>query len=175
LSRRLFSALALGVVALLLFFGWQRRDRFAPAVVGEPAPGYAAPTLDGDTLALEALRGRVVLLNVWATWCAPCRVEMPALDRLYRQYRDDGLVVVAVSVDAGSDAARLVRRFVADLGLAFPVLLDPAGTVQDRFGVNGLPTTFLIDRTGRIRARLLGPAAWDRPPHTDDVRRLLES
>jgi peroxiredoxin len=175
LSRRLSSALALGVVALLLLFGWQRRDRFAPAVVGEPAPDFAAPTLAGDTLALEALRGRAVVLNVWATWCAPCREEMPALDRLYRQHRDDGLVVLAVSVDAGSDAARLVRAFVADLDLAFPVLLDPAGTLQDRFGVNGLPTTFLIDRGGRIRARVLGPAEWDRPPRLDDVRRLLES
>jgi thiol-disulfide isomerase/thioredoxin len=160
-----------------LVLGWQGRGRFFPAEAGGLAPAYAAPTLAGDTLALEALRGRVVLLNVWATWCAPCRTEMPALERLYRRFRARGLEVVAVSVDAAplGSAADVVRPMVEELGVSFPILLDPDGVVSRRFGVTGLPTTLLIGRDGRVLDRLLGPAPWDEAPYAETIRRALES
>lgn len=169
--RAAVAAAVAGVIAL----GWAQRRRFAPVTAGDRAPAYAAPSLAGDTVSLGALRGKVVLLNVWATWCAPCRWEMPALDRLHRALRDRGLEVVAVSVDAapgGPDGA--VREMVEELGLSFTVLVDPAGEVRRRFGVSGLPTTFLIGRDGTVLERVLGPARWDRAPHADRVREALE-
>ncbi|HEX6938732.1 MAG TPA: TlpA disulfide reductase family protein [Longimicrobiales bacterium] len=173
--------LVFAALAGLITLGWLRRDRFDPVAAGDRAPDYAAVTLAGDTLSLASLRGNIVLLNVWATWCAPCRREMPALERLYRALRDRGLRIVAVSVDAapgGVDALGNpggdVRAMVRDLGLSFTVLLDPRAEVRRRFGVNALPTTFLIDRSGRIVERVLGPAPWDEPPYADRVRALLE-
>jgi peroxiredoxin len=181
LRRWLPRGVVLAVVAGLMLFGWRARDRFTPVAAGALAPAYAAPSLRGDTVSLAALRGRVVLLNVWATWCAPCLREMPAMHRLQAALRDDGLEVVAVSVDAvapGPDrlerARARVGAYVDELGVDFTVLLDPAGEVQRLFGVTGLPTTFLIDRDGRIAAKVLGAVDWDEPPHLDRVQRLLE-
>jgi peroxiredoxin len=180
-GRWLVRGMLLAGVAALLLLGWRARERFAPVVAGTPAPAYAAPSLQGDTVSLAALRGRVVLLNVWATWCTPCLREMPAMHRLQAALRDDGLEVVAVSVDAVApgpdrlDRARArVGEYVAELAVDFTVLLDPAGEVQRLFGVTGLPTTFLIDRDGRIAARVLGAVDWDVPPHLHRVQRLLE-
>ncbi len=177
----LLRALAFAALAAVIALGWARRDRFAPVGVGDRARAYAAPSLAGDSVSLASLRGRVVLLNVWATWCEPCRWEMPALERLQRTLRDRGLEVVAVSVDAapGGPAALAapggaVRAMVEELGLSFTVLLDPAGEVRRRFGVTALPTTFLIDRHGIVVERVVGPARWDESPHADRVREVLE-
>ncbi len=165
-----------GLVGAIVF-GWSERDRFAPVTVGDPVPAYAAPSIDGDTVSLDSLRGNVVLVNIWATWCAPCRWEMPALNRLHRELRGRGFEVVAVSVDAapieegGRDA---VGAMVRDLGLEFRVLRDPNAEVQRLFGVTGLPTSFLIDRDGVIVDRVLGPARWDEPPFAERIRELLE-
>lgn len=170
---------ALGIMVAL---GWTERERFTPVEARRRAPAYAAPSLTGDTVSLEALRGRVVLLNIWATWCPPCRWEMPALERLHRELHDEGLEVVAVSVDAAPGELDFVgkpggdvRALVRDLGLTFTILLDPQGEVQRRYGVVGLPTTFLVGRDGRVVERVLGPARWDEPPHADRIRELLES
>jgi cytochrome c biogenesis protein CcmG, thiol:disulfide interchange protein DsbE len=171
-----------GGLAGLLVLGYAQSDRYSPIEVGSRAPAYAAPSLAGDTVALQDLRGQVVVLNVWATWCPPCRWEMPSLERLQRELGHAGVTVVAVSVDAvagerdgtgrpGGDVA----AYVEEAGLSFTILLDPASRIQDSFGVRGLPTTFLIDRSGRIRKKVLGPAEWDQPPYIDDIRELLES
>lgn len=183
MSERLKSWLVTGTVlaavAVLAAIGWTQRDRFGPADVDSRAPNFTARSLDGKPVSLASFRGRVVLLNIWATWCAPCVWEMPALERLYRELRSEGFVVVAVSVDADAPAglespAAKVRAFVEERDLSFPVLLDPAGTVQRLYQVVGLPTTVLIDREGRIRSKFLGPARWDEMPHAARVRRLLE-
>jgi peroxiredoxin len=167
---------ALGVVVLL---GWLHRDT-VPVQSGLPAPGFSAPSLRGDTVELESLRGKVVLLNAWATWCEPCRWEMPAMERLYEQYGGKGLVVVAVSQDQepGPDAVeggtlKDVAGFVAENHLTFPVLLDPKARLTRIYGIVGLPTTFLIDRQGRIVRKVLGPARWDEPPYSKEIQRLL--
>lgn len=179
LRKRLLTATVLAGVAVLAAIGWAERDRFGPVEVGSRAPDFTARSLDGEPVSLESFRGRVVLLNIWATWCAPCVWEMPALERLYRELGSDDFVVVAVNVDAagaagiGSSSAK-VRAFVRERGLTFPVLLDPEGTVQQLYQVVGLPTSLLIDRDGRIRRRILGPAHWDDPPYSARIRRLLE-
>jgi cytochrome c biogenesis protein CcmG, thiol:disulfide interchange protein DsbE len=178
---RVRTGLTWGVVAaaiaLLLLFGWSNRGRFAPRDAGTPAPAYRALSLAGDTVSLEDFRGRVVLLNVWATWCAPCVREMPALERLHRSLSGNGLSVVAVSVDAATPGLGVadVRGFVDELGLTFTVLLDPGGEIERLFRVGGLPMTFLIDREGRVLERIVGAKEWDDPEIAAGIRELLGS
>jgi cytochrome c biogenesis protein CcmG, thiol:disulfide interchange protein DsbE len=169
-------------VAVLGSLIWLNRDRFTPLDVGSRAPDYEATTLGGEPIALSSFRGDVVLLNIWATWCLPCVREMPALQRLHEDLAGDGLRIVAVSVDApagalgvfgqsGGDVAAFRDRF----GLTFEILHDPSGRIQSRYQVNGLPTTFIIDREGRIQRRVLGAAEWDEPRFADEIRRILEA
>lgn len=167
-----------GTVGVLLVtfvsLAWINRASFAPLDDGAPAPTFAYPNLNGDTLALADLRGSVVMLNIWATWCTPCVREMPAMERMYQELRDEGLRVVAVSVDAPG-GVRDVRSFVDELDLTFDILLDPYGGIEHAYGVSGLPTTFLIDREGRIRRKVIGITMWDEPDAMRSVRELLES
>lgn len=157
----------------LLSLAWVRRASFAPLDSGTPAPEFAYPTLAGDTIALADLRGEVVLLNIWASWCGPCVREMPSMQRLYDDLGAEGLRVVAVSVDAPG-AVGDVRAFVDEYDLDFDVLLNPSGGIQNAYGVSGLPTTFLIDREGRIRRRVIGGTDWAAPENVQTVRALLE-
>jgi cytochrome c biogenesis protein CcmG, thiol:disulfide interchange protein DsbE len=165
-----------GLVTVLVALGWMSRDHFSASDSGEAAPLFEATALNGSSVGLQAYAGKVILLNIWATWCPPCRQEMPSLERLHEELGGRGLSVVAVSVDESSSpdgTHALVQQFVKRYGLKFPVLLDPRGHVEDLYGVDALPTTFLIDREGRIRKKVVGGANWDRPPYSDLVRKLL--
>ena len=175
------AALALSLTALLVL-AWTQRDRFIPVGIGTSVPAYSAATLDGQPVSLASLHGKVVLLNVWATWCAPCRVEMPALQRLHEQLRAEGLEVVAVSVDTppgmlsptgqfGGD----VKAYVDAMELSFTVLHDPARSIEELFLVQGLPTTFIIDKQGRIQQKVIGARAWDDPVYVNYLKELLRS
>lgn len=157
----------------LLSLAWVNRATYAPLDTGAPAPDFAYPTLVGDTISLAALRGEVVLLNIWATWCPPCVREMPSMQRLYELLGDQGLRIVAVSVDAPG-ALGDVRSFVHEYGLEFDILLNPGGGIQDAYAVNGLPTTFLIDRDGRIRRKVLGGTDWMSQDNVKSVHALLK-
>ncbi|MEX2281597.1 MAG: TlpA disulfide reductase family protein [Gemmatimonadota bacterium] len=176
LWRIITMAAALGLVVML----WLQRSRFAPLEVGMKVPAYSATALNGAEVSLESLRGKVVLLNVWATWCRPCVTEMPALERLYRQFRNDGLEVVAVSVDAGAgimdDLGRPggdVNAFVNERNLTFTVLLDPRRRVEQLFQLVGIPTTIVIGRDGRIARKAIGIEVWDDAEHQAEIRHLL--
>lgn len=127
-------------------------------VVGREAPAYAAVALEGDSVSLASLRGSVVLLNFWATWCAPCRHETPFLQALYEARRGEGLVVVGASLDTG-DAEGQVRTFVEEFGVTYPILLDPQMRGMDAYRVLGLPATFLVDREGILRWMRFGPVS----------------
>ena len=131
-------------------------DRALPGSVGTPAPAYGARTLSGDPVELASLRGDVVLLNVWATWCHPCREEIPALQRLHERMADSGLRLVGVSVDAGGEGRR-VEAFAREFGVTYDIWLDPDDRVSDAFYTLGVPTTMLIDRAGIVRWRHTGP------------------
>jgi cytochrome c biogenesis protein CcmG/thiol:disulfide interchange protein DsbE len=141
--------------ALLVLAACGSADRFRPLRVGDPAPAYAAPDLTGDTVALAALRGQAVLLNVWATWCAPCREEMPELQALHERFATRGLRVLGVSVDA-SGSEDPIRYFLDEFGVSFTILHDPADRVSRLFRLTGVPETFLIDRHGRIAHHWFG-------------------
>lgn len=126
----------------------------APApIVGAPAPDFTLTALDGQAVTLSALKGQVVLINFWATWCSPCRYEMPAIQKRYDAYKDQGLVVLAVDFDEAED---VVADFVRDMGLTFTVLLDPGGQVNEQYRVRGYPTTYVVDRAGMITRLHIG-------------------
>jgi cytochrome c biogenesis protein CcmG, thiol:disulfide interchange protein DsbE len=133
--------------------------------VGERAPQFTGRALDGAQVELRALRGEVVLLNVWATWCFPCRREMPALEQLHRDWSGNGLRVVAVSIDA-ANAARDIRDFVAEYDLTFDIVHDPAQDITRAFQTIGVPETFLIGADGRLRRHWIGRI----DPHSESVR-----
>jgi peroxiredoxin len=128
------------------------------AELGQPAPDFTLPDLAGKPVRLAGFRGqKTVLLNFWATWCVPCREEMPTLERLSRERRGS-LVVLGINVDVvGKDK---VQAFVRELGLTFPILLDPETVVGKRYRVRALPTSFLIDRDGVLRHREVGYRDW---------------
>jgi peroxiredoxin len=113
---------------------------------------------DGTSFRLSDQRGKTVIVNFWATWCPPCREEMPAMERLYRQHKERGLVVVAVSIDA--DPA-VVAPYVRENKLTFPVALDPKSEIANTYGVRALPSSFVVDRDGTMTAFALGPRHWD--------------
>ena len=138
---------------------------------GSEAPDFSLPRLDdGTQVSLDALRGRVVLLNFWATWCKPCEDEMPAMARLHGALQALGLELLAVSVDPGRDE---VVRFQERLGLPFPILLDPEKRVARMYQTFRFPETFLIDREGMVVERYIGPKDWDAPAYVERLQRLL--
>jgi len=124
--------------------------------VGLPVPAYSAVSLAGDSVSLAALRGKVVLLNVWATWCHPCRDEIPELQAMHEKYAARGLELIGVSVDTES-ADDAIRAFMRDFRMTYPVWRDPAERVSAQFHIVGVPATFLIDREGVLRWRKTGP------------------
>ena len=131
--------------------------------IDQPAPDFELRSLDGGTVRLSEFRGQTVVLNFWATWCPPCRTEMPEFDAAYREHQaaGGGLVVLAVD-DLATDSESEVRDFIDELGVAFPVLFDTSTSeVAKRYGVVGRPSTFFIDPDGTLRARNVGPLTAD--------------
>jgi len=138
---------------------------------GTAAPGFRLKDLSGGDVDLGAYRGKVVVLNFWATWCPPCVEEMPSLERLHRTLGPEGLAVVAVSTD--EDEAEL-RRFVSSHGLTVPVLRDPGGRIASGgYRTTGYPETFVLDRSGVVLEHVVGPTEWDAPQALSHFRSLL--
>jgi cytochrome c biogenesis protein CcmG, thiol:disulfide interchange protein DsbE len=146
-------------LSLMLVLGAASSGTAQTLDIGQPAPEVALTDLAGNTHRLSEYRGKGVLLNFWATWCVPCRSEMPSMERAFHALSGKGLVVLAVSLDAGSRSA--VDDFVKELALTFPILLDSAGESSRTYRVFGLPTSFLIDRNGRIAGREVGARDWN--------------
>lgn len=134
------------------------------------APALSLQGADGRPLRLGDLKGKVVFLNFWATWCVPCREEMPAMERLYQANRERGLAVVAVNFKETKNEA---KRFFEELQLSFPSVLDPEGTAASNFGVRGLPVSFLLSRDGRILWKAIGSRDWDSPEARAYFKRVL--
>lgn len=167
--------LAIGaLLTAAALFALARSGTVAPPLEpGREAPSFELASVDGGApVSLASLRGKVVLLNFWATWCKPCEDEMPAMERLYRSLAGEPFELVAVSVDV--DAAP-VRAFRERLGLSFPLLLDPDRNVADAYQSYRFPESWLIDASGTLVARYVGPREWDAPEYEARVRRLLEA
>ena len=131
-------------------------ERQGPPRIGQAAPTYDAVTLEGDTVGLASLRGDVVLLNLWATWCTPCREETPYLQAIFEEHRDRGFQIVGISMDTRNQADA-VRMFVEEYDVTYTILHDPAMRGMDLYQALGLPATFLIDRDGTLRWLRFGP------------------
>lgn len=148
------------------------RKQFRPLRSGDAAPMFEAAEIGGDALQLATLHGKVVVLNVWATWCVPCRREMPMLDSLRAEFGPRGVEVIGVSVDgAGADDA--VKAFVAEYGIAFRILRDPESRISTSYQTRGVPETFLIDRDGRIASHWLGGVDTPSSGIRDSLTRVL--
>jgi len=163
IDPRRWNALLIGIITLGIVWILASRIEVSasgPSALPNPQIGFAAPdftldTLDGGTITLSELRGQPVLINLWASWCPPCRAEMPALDTVYRKYREAGFVVLAVNTtfqDSEADA----RAFAQNLGLTFPILLDRDGAASRRYQLQALPTSFFVGRDGTIRDIVIG-------------------
>jgi peroxiredoxin len=132
------------------------------------AEDFTLPALGGGTFRLSEQRGKIVLVNFWATWCPPCLEEMPAMERLWRKYKDAGFVLVAVSVDTDPQK---VTPFVREHTLTFPIAFDTTMAVAEKYGVRALPSSFILGRGGELAALALGPRHWD----TKASHRLIEA
>ena len=147
-----------------------------PVAVGVDAPPIVARTIDVPPRdrTLADYKGKVVILNVWATWCQPCRTEMPSMEKLYKEFGAQGLEIVAVSVDdAGTDEK--IREFVKEFGLTFTILHDPAAETARRYQVTGYPESFIIGREGTIRRKVFAAADWSSDVNRALIRELLGS
>ena len=178
-SNRPYAYALLGVV-LLIVTAWLNQDRVQPVTAGTVAPEFEVNDLDGGLARLSDQKGEVVLMNIWATWCGPCRVEMPSMERLYQEIQEDGFEIMAVSIDAAlgrfDQAGRPggdIEVFADSLGLTFAMLHDPSGGIQRLYRTTGVPETFLIGRDGIIYKKVSGGTEWDAPQHKELIQRLL--
>jgi peroxiredoxin len=171
------TALAAALVVLL---AWVARDRLSPVVPGRHAPDFHAYDREGTSKGMGDFEGKVLLVNIWATWCPPCREEMPSMQRLYQEIDDQDFEILAISVDAPfgeTDAYGRVggnlQAYADSLGLTFSILHDPSGKVQQTFQTTGVPESFVIDREGVIYKKVAGATAWDANQNVQLIQRLL--
>jgi len=141
--------------------------------VGYFAPSFKLRNIKGNYESLESYRGKVVVLNFWATWCAPCRIEMPSFEKLYRRYRSEGVTVLAITLDKNSE--NKIKSFVDEYGLSFPILLDEKGEVERLYPSMTIPFTYVIDRQGRIVARVDGAKNWESSETFEAIEYLLKN
>ncbi len=151
----------------------QRMTRQGLAVMQKPHPPieFELQDLAGKDVKLSSLKGKVVFLNFWATWCGPCRTEMPSMQRMYEKLKGEGLEILAVDLQEGKDQ---VQSFARELGLSFPILLDSTGKVGAHYNARAIPTTYLFDRKGFIIAFVVGAREWDTPEMLETLRRVLK-
>lgn len=179
--RRIISRMAACAIALLTALNAVAAERPALPellkalnVSGYPSlmhpPEFSGLTAHGQKVSLAGLSGRVVLLNFWAAWCLECRPEMPAFERLHREFSAQGLAVVGINA---REETSTIREYAKELGLTFPLISDPKGKINSAYGVIGLPTTFLIGRSGRAIALSVGPREWSAKPARALIQALL--
>jgi peroxiredoxin len=166
-SSRIKTALCALAIGFLASASAQAK---APAI-GAAAPDFTLRSSFGKNLKLSEYRGQVVMINFWATWCAPCRQELPQLNRLHERYQRDGFVLLGVSVDDNPKAA---QEMVNRLGVRFPVLFDAAKQVSDRYDIDAMPSTLLIDRSGAVRYLHRGYRSGVEREYDARVRELLK-
>jgi len=136
----------------------------------EPAPAFTLPTRDGGTISLEHLRGQVVMINFWASWCGPCRQEFPILDEMYRKYRPMGFTLVGVNVESETADA---ERFLEATPVTFPIAWDSENSVSGAYGVSAMPTTLIVDRKGNVRWLHRAYKPGDENEYLNQVRTML--
>ena len=155
--------------SLLLMVGCGQDTK--EATVGKPAPDFTLVDRQGKTWTLSELKGQVVFLNFWATWCAPCREEMPAMQELHEMLPKDTFKMLTI---LNNDDPALADRFAAKLGLTMPILDDQANAVGPKYGLTGVPETFIINKKGVIVRKYIGPARWNTPAYTKMLKQFID-
>ncbi len=170
---KLERALKVGIIGCMALLAYGVVSALRTPVVGvnDRAPDFSVTTDNGRTISRSDFGGRLLVLNFWATWCPPCIEEMPSLDRLQQRFASSGLVVLGISVDRDSDA---YRRFLERARVSFLTARDPEARISSRYGTFKFPETYLIDRRGRVREKIIGPADWTEAAMMERIRRLLE-
>ena len=158
--REWFFLLLLALGLVWIFASRVSADMLVAGALPQPYEGFPAPdielaTADGNMVKLSDLRGQPIILNFWASWCPPCRAEMPAIQAVYQAYHNDGLIILAVNASNQDDLTD-ANAFVTGLQLSFPIYFDKTGNAQDAYKVSALPTTFFIDRDGIIQSVVIG-------------------
>ena len=143
------------------------------AKVGFTAPDFRLKNIKGDLVSLDALRGKVVLVNFWATWCSPCRAEMPSMEELYRSFDRRDFEILAVSSD--EDGLRSVKPFQEEYHFTFPLLVDETLLINDLYGVSSIPTSIIVDRKGIITNRFFGAVDWNDPRQKNLVTQMINA
>jgi peroxiredoxin len=166
------------LVGLVMIYGFLTRgivDSGSSTIprVGQPVADFVLSDLQGRQVRLSSMRGKVVFINVWATWCQPCIDEMPTIQRLYEQMRARGLEVLTISLDPLG--AQIVEPFMQRYQLTFPVLLDPKSQVEKLYGTTGVPESFVVDQNGRLVEKVVGPRDWSDPQTLAMFQRLLQA
>jgi peroxiredoxin len=176
----ILTLLAVGVLWAASFSDAQpspsiKRSAFERGIVqvGDEAPNFMLRDLAGNVMSLSQLRGKVVLLNFWATWCGPCRVEMPAMEQLYRTIPRGEFEILAVSTDP--QGAAVTRPFQKQMGFTFPILHDSEYRVGLAYGARTIPVTFVVDRHGIVRQKIFGARDWGSPEARDLIHALMKS
>ena len=169
MNRRLKVILLIMLIPGLAVTSCATGSASSGAQVGNLALDFELQDLDGQTISLSGLRGSPVMLNFWATWCPPCRAEMPYLQQIYDEWSAEGLVMLAINL---RESPSLVEGFMQSNGLSFPVLLDSTGSVGAKYNVSGIPTTFFIDRDGIIRQKRVG-AYPSKEAIEEDLRKIM--
>jgi peroxiredoxin len=162
--KKIIAACTLTLIILILSPALYGAELFFSSSVIKPkvrveAPAFTLTSLDASELGLTDFKDKIILLNFWATWCAPCREEMPDMEILWQTLKEAGLVVIAVAEDRGGPKA--VREFAGEHNITFPILLDPAGSVRRAYEVTGLPTSYIIGRDRKISGKVIGARDWD--------------
>ncbi|HEY6084851.1 MAG TPA: TlpA disulfide reductase family protein [Nitrospira sp.] len=177
--RRSVLILVVGMIGLWNAFPLADAGGLSPATQrrivrqGEEAPNFQLRDMEGRMIALSDLRGKVVLINFWATWCGPCRVEMPAMEQLYRTYSRNDFEILAVSTDP--QGAAVTRPFQQENHLTFPILHDAEYRVGLTYGARSLPMTFMVDRQGIVRQQIFGARDWNAPEAHQLIEMLTKS
>lgn len=148
------------------------RLKLSRAGAGSPLPSFELSTVDGKTIGFSQLRGKVVVLNFWATWCGPCKEEMPALDRLSRQFDPHDVAILTITTEHERTG---IQQFMKQFNSKLPVLLDEQRDVSLAFMVRGLPTTVFVDKSGKVVGRAVGPREWDGPDAVAYIQHLREA
>ncbi len=167
--KLLFVKSGLLIFFMLFALGLNAEPALTPLLDKKPAPALLLTDMDGVKHDIRDYRGRPVIINFWATWCPPCRRELPSMNRAWKKIKDEGIVMLAVDVGEDEDT---IFTFMADYPIDFTVLLDSSGDVTARWPVVGLPTTFVLDRKGRLVYQAIGGREWDNDSLLDKVRAL---
>ena len=171
-SRLLIFAVGTVIFAAVFSIVWLQSAKYEPLAVGKPAPDFALADLNDKSYRLSDFRGKVVFLNFWATWCKPCREEMPSMEILNKNFEKDGLVILAVSIDRVT-TTKDISPFVKGMNLTFPVLVDSWGKTDKPYKRMGVPETFIIDQQGIIQEIVIGPRDWTRLDSLQILTKLL--